>query len=318
MTLECFFWNMFKYKKFQGAFMKKQSLAHNVALCLFAFAFLFSSCKKQEASDPIEPTLGPVERAHMDDLTVQSMKFTNGKSVEYKVLLDKAEMVAILFLLKKGEEIPAHFHKVNKAVYIYDGKADVFAQNKMNPTVKGDTLYIPQDSVTSVKNASEELTKVFFFFPIGFFKTLSFTSPEGTSLDANGDKIQLLKEVNVPWENWDGKIPAGGKVTPLAWKTIIDNDSMVLGITKIDPNNDVDSHFHKPTQIVIFSDGEGKTHIAKGEYKEIKKDNYIYPPTYSVHHSINTSKTSPLMEVYFFPTGPFSTIKYLGKGKKFW
>ena len=128
----------------------------------------------------------------------------------------------------------------------------------------------------------------------------------------------MLKEVNVPWENWDGKIPAGGKVTPLAWKTIIDNDSMVLGITKIDPNNDVDSHFHKPTQIVIFSDGEGKTHIAKGEYKEIKKDNYIYPPTYSVHHSINTSKTEPLMEVYFFPTGPFSTIKYLGKGKKFW
>ena len=93
---------------------------------------------------------------------------------------------------------------------------------------------------------------------------------------------------------------------------------MVLGITKIDPNNDVDSHFHKPTQIVIFSDGEGKTNITKGEYKEIKKDNYIYTPTYSVHHSINTSKTEPLMEVYFFPTGPFSTIKYLGKGKKFW
>ncbi|MBP9887206.1 MAG: cupin domain-containing protein [Leptospiraceae bacterium] len=298
--------------------MKKISLSHNVTLFLFAFTLTFSSCKKQETSDPTEPTLGPVERAHMDDLSIQSMKFGNGKQVEYKVLLDKAEIVTILFLLKKGEEIPAHFHKVNKAIYIYDGKAEVFAQNKMNPVVKGDSLYIPQNSVTSVKNTNDEITKVFFFFPIGFFKTLAFNIPEGTSQDSTGEKNQLLKEENVPWENWDGKIPVGGKVTPLAWKTIIDNDSMVMGITKIDPNNDVDSHFHKPTQIVIFSDGEGKTHIQKGEYKEIKKDHYIYPPTYSVHHSINTSKTEPLMEVYFFPTGPFSTIKYLGKGKKFW
>jgi quercetin dioxygenase-like cupin family protein len=298
--------------------MKKKSIVLSATLILFAFAFLSTTCKKQNTSDPTEPTLGPVERAHMDELPVQPMKFSNGKSADYKILLDKTEMVAILFSLKKGDEIPAHFHKVNKAVYIYDGKAEVFAQNKMNLVVKGDTLYIPQSSVTSVKNASDEIAKVFFFFPIGFFKSLAFNSPEGTGLDTAGDKIQLLKEINVPWENWDGKIPAGGKVTPLAWKTIIDNDSMVLGITKIDPNNDVDSHFHKPTQIVIFSDGEGKTHIAKGEYKEIKKDNYIYPPTYSVHHSINTSKTEPLMEVYFFPTGPFSTIKYLGKGKKFW
>ncbi len=298
--------------------MKKKSIMSNAMLILIAFAFLSTTCKKQDASDPTEPTLGPVERAHMDELPVQSMKFSNGKSADYKILLDKTEMVAVLFSLKKGDEIPAHLHKVNKAVYIYDGKAEVFAQNKMNPVVKGDTLYIPQNSVTSVKNTSDEIAKVFFFFPIGFLKSLPFNSPEGTGLDTAGDKIQLLKEINVPWENWDGKIPAGGKVTPLAWKTIIDNDSMVMGITKIDPNNDVDSHFHKPTQIVIFSDGEGKTHIAKGEYKEIKKDNYIYPPTYSVHHSINTSKTAPLMEVYFFPTGPFSTIKYLGKGKKFW
>ncbi len=298
--------------------MKEKSLAHNVALYLFACVFLFSSCKKHDASEPTEPTLGPVERAHMDELPIQSMKFNNGKSIEYKVLLDKSEIVTVLFLLKKGDEIPAHVHKVNKAVYIYNGKTEVYAQNKMNSVVKGDTLYIPQGSVTSVKNTGDEIAKVFFFFPIGFFKSLAFNSPEGTGLDTAGDKIQLLKEINVPWENWDGKIPAGGKVTPLAWKTIIDNDSMVLGITKIDPNNDVDSHFHKPTQIVIFSDGEGKTHIEKGVYKEIKKDNYIYPPTYSVHHSINTSKTEPLMEVYFFPTGPFSTIKYLGKGKKFW
>lgn len=281
-------------------------------------AFLvFGNCKKESSSEPTSPSEVPVERMHINELQIQSMKFNNEKSIEYKLLLDKNEIVAALFFLKQGEEIPLHFHKVNKAIYIYEGKADVFAQNKMNPALKGDTLFVPQNSVTSIKNSNEEVARVFFFFPIGLFKSLTFNSPDGTGLDKTGDKINLLKAENVPWENWDGKLPPG-KVTPLAWKTIIDNESMVLGITKIDPNNDVDSHFHKPTQIVIFSDGEGKTHIAKGEYKEIKKDNYIYPPSYTVHHSINTSKTEPLMEVYFFPTGPFSTIKYLGKGKKFW
>ncbi len=298
--------------------MKKKSFVFNVTLCLSAFVLFFHTCKKETGSEPSEPTLGPVERMHMDELSVQSMKFPNGKTAEYKILLDKPEMTAVLFLLKKGDEIPAHLHQSDKAIYIYGGRADIFAQNKMNSTVKGDTLYVPKGSVTSVKNTNEETAKVFLFFPIGFFKSLSFQSPEGADSDMKGEKVQLLEEKNVPWENWDGKIPAGGKVTPLAWKTIIDNGSMVLGITKIEPFNDVDSHFHKPTQIVIFSDGEGKTHISKGEYKEIKKDHYIYPPSYSVHHSVNTSKTEPLMEVYFFPTGPFSTIKYLGKGKKFW
>ncbi len=300
----------------QGDFMNKIWIAFN-AIFLIVLVF-FLNCKKQELVEPTEPTLGPVERSHIDELPIQKMNFKNGQTVEYKVLLDKPEMVTLLFFLKKGEEISGHYHLVNKAAYIYEGKAEVFAQNKLNPVQKGDTLYIPLNSVTSVKNTNDGITKVFFFFPVGQFKTLAFNSPEEKNLDATGEKVQILKEVNVPWENWDGKIPAGEKVTPLAWKTIIDNDSMVLGITKIDPNNDVDSHFHKPTQIVIFSDGEGKTHIAKGEYKEIKKDNYIYPPTYSVHHSVNTSKTDPLMEIYFFPTGPFATIKYLGKGKKFW
>lgn len=127
----------------------------------------------------------------------------------------------------------------------------------------------------------------------------------------------MLKEVNVPWENWDGKIPAGGKVTPLAWKTIIDNDSMVMGITKIDPNNDVDSHFHKPTQIVIFSDGEGKTHIAKGEYKEIKRiTTFIRQPTVFITPSIQVKQNH--LWKFIFSNRTFSTIKYLGKGKKFW
>lgn len=297
----------------------KKFISVFTAVSFFTVSVLIiSGCKKQETSEPSEPALGPVERLHMDDLSVQSMKFHNGKTADYKILLDKPEMSVVLFSLKKGDEIPAHIHRADKAVYIYGGKADIFAKNKMNSTVKGDTVYVPKGSVTSVKNTNDETAKVFLFFPTGPWKSVTFETAEGGFIDKNGENVQLLQEKNVPWENWEGKIPAGGKVTPLAWKTIIDNSSMVLGITKIDPFNDVDSHFHKPTQIVIFSDGEGKTHISKGEYKEIKKDHYIYPPTYSVHHSINTSKTEPLMEVYFFPTGPFSTIKYLGKGKKYW
>jgi quercetin dioxygenase-like cupin family protein len=280
------------------------------------FAWFYISCKKENTIEPIVPSTAPVERAHINDLPVQSMKFSKD-SVDYKILLDKDEIVAVLFYLKKGEEIPLHYHKVNKAVYIYEGQTEVFVKNTMNQAVKGDTLFVPQNSVTAVKNTKKDVAKVFLFFPIGRFPTLTFHLPKDKGLDTTGDKINLLKEENVPWENWDGKLPPG-KITPLAWKTIIDNDSMVLGITKIDPNNDVDSHFHKPTQIVIFSDGEGTTHIAKGKYEEIKKDNYIYPPSYTVHHSINTSKTQPLMEVYFFPTGQFSTIRYLGKGKKYW
>lgn len=298
--------------------MKFQSSLRNIVFFVIIMSLFFTNCKKQNAVDPTEPSVTPVERNSMDDLPIQSMKFSNGATLSYKLLLDKPELVAVIFSLKKGEEIPSHFHKVDKAIYIYDGSVDVFAQNKMNPAVKGDTLYIPKESVTSVKNTNDQAANVFLFFPTGLFNSLNFQSPDLAVVDKQGEKIQLLKEINVPWENWDGKIPSGEKVTPLAWKTIIDNDSMVLGITKIDPNNDVDSHFHKPTQIVIFSDGEGKTHIEKGQYKEIKKNHYIYPPTYSVHHSINTSKTEPLMEIYFFPTGPFSTIKYLGKGKKFW
>lgn len=281
--------------------------------CLF-FSSLFIGCNHEEVI-PSSPRTIPVERFHIDDLNMNSLNFYNGTSAEYKLLLDKKEIAVALFFLKKGEEIPLHYHNVNKALYIYEGQANIFIKNKMTPTVKGDSLFVPQNSNTRIKNTGNETVKIFIFFPAGVFQTMTFNSPD-SSKDPNGEKIVLHKEQNIPWENWDGLMPLGSKPTPLAWKTIIDNESMVMGITKIDPGHDVDSHFHKPTQIVIFSDGEGKTHIEKGEYKEVKKNHYIYPPSYTMHHSINTSKSKPLMEIYFFPTGPFSTIKYLGKGQK--
>ncbi|HMY68558.1 MAG TPA: hypothetical protein PL163_18070 [Leptospiraceae bacterium] len=94
-------------------------------------ALIFSGCNKKETSGPAEPALGPVERLHMDDLSVQSIKFHNGRTADYKILLDKPEMSVVLFSLKKGDEIPAHIHSADKAVHIYGGKADIFAQNKM-------------------------------------------------------------------------------------------------------------------------------------------------------------------------------------------
>ncbi|MCP5503453.1 MAG: cupin domain-containing protein [Leptospiraceae bacterium] len=278
---------------------------------------LLSECKSTEAI-PSRPDENPVERMHMNDVNVQSLVFYNKSKADYKLLLDKNEISVALFLLKKGEEIPLHFHKVNKAVYIYEGKLNTLSKNKLTELSKGDSMFIPARTVSKLSNSTKEVAKVLFFFPTGYFKDLEFSSPSADIQDTQGNQIQILKEKDVPWENWAGKLPLNALPTPLAWKTIIDNDSMVMGITKIDPGHDVDSHFHKPTQIVIFSDGEGKTHIAKGEYKEIVKDSYIYPPSYSMHHSINTNKTKPLMEVYFFPTGPFEKIKYLGKGEKYW
>ncbi|HMV77688.1 MAG TPA: cupin domain-containing protein [Leptospiraceae bacterium] len=137
-------------------------------------ALIFSGCNKKETSGPAEPALGPVERLHMDDLSVQSIKFHNGRTADYKILLDKPEMSVVLFSLKKGDEIPAHIHSADKAVYIYGGKEDIFAQNKMNSAMKGDTVYVPKGSVTSVRNTNDETAKVFLFFPTGPFLTIKY------------------------------------------------------------------------------------------------------------------------------------------------
>ncbi|MCB1176665.1 MAG: cupin domain-containing protein [Leptospiraceae bacterium] len=280
------------------------------------FSIFSIGCSHNERH-PERPSKVPVERHHFDELPLQTRKFKDGSSPKYKVLIDKEEITVLLFFLKSGEEIPLHTHSVDKAIYVYNGNPEILIKEKMTPTVTGDSLLIPKNSGVKIKNTNKGEAKIFFFFSKGFLNSLAFQSPKEDS-DKTGMKNVFYKEKDVPWENWDGKLPLGSKPTPLAWKTIIDNDTMVMGITKIDPGYDVDSHYHRPTQIVIFSDGEGKTHVENGEYKEIKKDSYIYPPTYTMHHSINTHKKKPLMEIYFFPLGPFAKIKYLGKGVNYY
>lgn len=287
--------------------MKKKNLYHSF---IIFFGIIFMSLLNTDC-ERISPNKAAVELSHIDKLPIESKVFYDKKKVDYKLLLDKEEMTAALFLLEKNDEIPLHFHQTNKAAYIFKGQIEMWANNQSITANQGDSVFIPKQSVTRIKNNQDELAKVFLFFPTGFFQSLPFQSPKQQSdLDKQGKKIRLIQEASVSWENWDGKLPSKD-ASPLAWKTLIDDESMVLGITKIDSSHDVDSHYHKQTQIIIFSDGEGKTHIADGVYKEVKKLSYIYPPSYSIHHSINTSKTEPLLEIYFFPTGPFSTVKYL-------
>lgn len=179
--------------------------------------------------------------------------------------------------------------------------------------VKGDSVYIPKGSATELIQKGSETSQIYFFYPYGPLKKIKHH--EGAKAqDAKGNKVSVIFSRDVAWENWDGKIK-DGKVTPLAWKTLIENPSMILGITKIDPGYDVDSHYHRQTQVVIFEKGQGSTHINNGKYVPVRVESVIYPPTYSIHHTKNTGKEA-LWEIYFFNSGPFSTIKYHFDKKK--
>lgn len=273
---------------------------------------MVSMTRYSEEIHPKLPNPSPVELYHTEDLPLHSFNFPEGKKLSYKMLLGKDEITVLLFSLPQGEEIPLHYHTMNKAIYVYEGCPEILIRGEMTPTFRGDSLMIPEESNVKIQNSWTEETLIFFFFPGCPRDSLMFQSPSPDS-DPSGRENLLFKEREIPWENWDGKLSIGTEPTPLAWKTIIENDSMVLGITKIDPGFDVDRHYHKPTQIVIFSEGEGRTLIEKGEYREIRKDSFIYPPSYSLHHSLNTHPERPLMEIYFFPQGPFAKIEYLGK-----
>lgn len=104
-----------------------------------------------------------------------------------------------------------------------------------------------------------------------------------------------------------------GPLPPVRRRNLVNSDSMVLGITHIDPWHEVDSHYHKETEVVIFGGGEGITRIDSEKYAPIERFNFIHPPSYSIHHTIGMKSKHPLKEIYFFPSGPFSTIKYIYK-----
>ncbi len=264
----------------------------------------------------IKPRKTPVELVHGKKVKLTKMPFFNSKSVTIKMLFNKDDLTNGLYILKKGEIVPKHYNDYDKAFYVYKGKVDLFVKGAKKTLVKGDSVYIPKGSVTELSQKGSQESQVYFFYPEGPLKSIKHY--DGGSLtkasDRVGNKVRVIFSKDVPWENWDGKIK-DGKITPLAWKTLIENKSMILGITKIDPGYDVDSHYHRQTQVVIFERGQGETHIKDGQYVPVGVESVIYPPTYSIHHTKNTGKEA-LWEIYFFNSGPFSSIKYHFDKKK--
>ena len=269
-----------------------------------------------EKENKIKPKKTPVELVHGKKVKLTKMPFFKNKSVSIKLLFNKDDLTNGLYILKKGESVPRHYNDYDKAFYVYKGKVDLFVKGIKKTLVKGDSVYIPKGSVTELSQKGSDESQVYFFYPKGPLKSIKHH--DGGTLtkarDPNGNKVRVIFSKDVAWENWDGKIK-DGKVTPLAWKTLIENKSMILGITKIDPGHDVDSHYHKQTQVVIFERGQGETHIKNGEYVPVGVESVIYPPTYSIHHTKNTGKEA-LWEIYFFNSGPFSSIHYHFDKKK--
>jgi len=267
--------------------------------------------------DKIKPKKNPVELVHGNKIKARKEFFFEGKDVTIKLMFSKDDLVNGLYYVKKGERIPKHFNDHDKAFYVYKGEIDIFVKGTKKKLVKGDSVYVPKGSVTELIQKGEKEAQVYFFYPTGPWKKIIHYDGETSSSEASdikGDETRVIFSKDVAWENWDGKIK-DGNVTPLAWKTLIENESMILGITKIDPGHDVDSHYHKQTQVIIFEKGQGETHIKNGKYVPVGVESVIYPPTYSIHHTRNTGKEA-LWEVYFFNRGPFSSIRYHFDKKK--
>ena len=267
------------------------------------------STSDSSTANRIPPGRAPVELRHAENVPTQSFLFYEGSRANYRLLLDKDDLVALLFLLEPGQAIPPHVHDVDKAIHVYAGVAAISFDEETKELAKSDSVFVPARSAIGLKNSNDHACRLLFFFPSGPFESLAFRKPADKS-QCGPARIQHVRADSVAWENWDGPL-LRPEDSPLAWRTLIDNDQMVLGVTKIDPGQDVDSHYHRQTQIILFSGGEGKTHIQDGRYERVRELSFIYPPPYCIHHSINPSRTDPLLEVYFFPSGPFSSVEYL-------
>jgi quercetin dioxygenase-like cupin family protein len=257
---------------------------------------------------PINPA--PVELIQIDKLPNTILSFGSNSKINSKLIVDKNDFVAGLYELRSGQEISKHASSIDKAFYVLEGTAEVMIGGEMKRIGADDSLFIPRNSATQLRNPGKEICKVFFFYTKGPFSSIK-TSLENEltgSLDLEGKYVKLVNQNTVPFEDWDGVIPVN-QTRPMTWKTLIDNSSMVVGNTIIHGGYDVKAHFHTQSQIIIFSGGEGKTRILGQDYQPLTMLNAIYVPTNSVHHTI-AAKDSVLKEIYFFPEGPFSTIEY--------
>lgn len=202
-----------------------------------------------------------------------------------------------------------HSDSIDKAYYFYTGNFEVLVDDKMISARAEDALFIPKKSVTKINNIGSEDAELFMFLPEGTIDELRFNLPDKEVCDFKGKLNKLVKASEIPKEYWKGKLPEGSDA-PVWWKNLIDTDSMVLGITNIHQHHEVSSHYHEETELVIFSHGSGITRIDENSYHPINKFTFIHPPKWSIHHTISLNDKH-LGEIYFFPSGPFSTIKYL-------
>lgn len=255
------------------------------------------------------PGKKPVALGQIDTLPFLSAVAYNGDIIDYKFVVDNNDMSAAYIIIKSEKEIPPHTHSLDTAYYFYKGQFMVWVNNEMAPAGAGDSLYIPEGSVTKIDNAGEEDSEVFMFFPDGPIEKLTFQPPGEQNSDNEGTRNKLVKPSHASKEYWNGKLPAGG-AAPVWWQNHIDTNSMVLGVTNIGQYYDVTSHYHEQTELVIFASGNGITRINSKEYAPINRFSFIHPPNWSIHHTISLGE-KPLREIYFFPSGPFSTIKYI-------
>ncbi|MBG08132.1 MAG: hypothetical protein CME68_05200, partial [Halobacteriovoraceae bacterium] len=263
--------------------MKKSTFTkYKLLIIVGLFCWIKNVMSTVSNEEKIKPKKTPVELVHGKSVKLTRMPFFKGKSISIKLLFNKDDLTNGLYVLQKGEVVPKHYNDYDKAFYVYKGKVDLYVKGVKKTLVKGDSVYIPKGSVTELTQKGGQTSQIYFFYPKGPLKNIK--QYDGGSLtkarDPNGSKVRVIFSKNVAWENWDGKIK-DGKVTPLAWKTLIENKSMILGITKIDPGYDVDSHYHRQTQVVIFERGQGQTHIKDGKYVPVGVESVIYPPTYS-------------------------------------
>lgn len=251
----------------------------------------------------------PIEYIQIDDLPKKEI-FVGHSLIESTLIVNKEDFVAGLLYLMPGEEIAQYFDRIDKSFYVLDGIAQALINGEMLTIKQDDSLFVPKNSVTQFKNRGNAICRVFYFYPSGPVSSIQHQRVTESTMNADliGKGIAWVDQRNVPYEGWDGIIPSD-QMPPLAWKTLIDNQSMVLGSTRINPSYDVDAHFHIQSQIVIFSGGEGRTKIKGKDYRPLKMLSAIYVPNNSIHHTIATG-TTPLKEIYFFPQGPFSSIIY--------
>ena len=95
----------------------------------------------------------------------------------------------------------------------------------------------------------------------------------------------------------------------LTYETLINDNSFVLGKCDILPGSDFKIHTHEISETYIVTEGTGE--VYNNDHWEPVKKGDIRVFDAGVWHCCRTSNPNGIKLVYFFTTGPFSSIKYI-------